>query len=180
MNIHITPKSAAVAALIAATAAAIALGPLNPPAGPVTETTPSLANIQADLEQILLNQTNAGQDLAYTAFHAPDSGEFTSSTTSTPIFSGPAYVHEIIVYQGAVTLFDGPGAIDPSDRPLTTNWIGRATNNYVNGGTGRGQATSTTIPVRQNVQTGLEAAWRALSSEGSLIVLYRPIQGANP
>jgi len=169
-------RTALILAAIAAGAAAIALGPLDPPPGPVSETSPSLADLKADLDQLILNQSGSiAQSGPFQAFRVPTTGDFVDSTTSTLVHDGPVYVHDIIIYRGSLTVFDGAGAVDSSGNSLNSNWVGRAAQFYSSGPIdGRGQLNSVRIPVRQVVSSSLHAAWITQSDTGYAIVLYKP------
>ncbi|GEM_PF-1825987 len=187
MNIHITPKATAIAALITAGATAIALGPLNPPPGPVSETSPSLAEIKATLDQLVATQSGDSiTDGPFDTFTAPLSGSLTNNFASTLIAEGRVYVDSISVQYAEATLFDGPGNIGSGSVVTSGTWICRSFNLFAtSGNNGVGEFTTTTTPVRTVVENGLYAAWNAqATSSGSITVRYKrlpdlPLQGAN-
>lgn len=178
MNISITPKAAAIATLIAAGATAIALGPLNPPAGPVTETSPSLAEIDAKLDQLVLNQSGTSETSApFESFQAPLVGQLTSNLSGTLIAEGRIYVESVTFARNNVYLFDGPGSIDNNANPIAGRWIAKGTATAQgSGGVGLEDFTSITVPVQQIVEDGLYAAWKVDSgSVGSVYILYKDL-----
>lgn len=183
MNIHITPKSAAVAALITAGATAIALGPLNPPPGPVTETSPSLTTIQADLSDLIISQAGNTETAGpYEIYRSPISGDFFSDANGDLIAEGRVYVHSISVLYCQATVFDGPGELDPVGRVITGDWVCRAQNSFVSSAPGAAQWATTTVPVETIVENGLYAAWRfqAGGELGSIIIRYKRLtEGAS-
>lgn len=180
MNIHISPKSAAIATLIAAGATAIALGPLNPPAGPVAETSPSLTDIAADLDTIILNQTG-GIDTSgpFESFRTPAIGNFQRNLSGSLIAEGRVYVHSITHTYGILAVFDGPGSIDVNGRGVSGTWIARSFHGFNSSG-GSAQYTAVTTPVEQVVENGLHAAWRETATEGFITITYKRLtEGAS-
>ncbi|MEM9373928.1 MAG: hypothetical protein AAGA55_09820, partial [Planctomycetota bacterium] len=166
---------------ITAGTAAIALGPLNPPAGPVTETTPSLAEIKTTLDQLAASQTGSAlADGPFLSFKSHESGDFAQQLTSTPVVDGPVYIHDLIVYRADASLFEGQGAITANGRALTTNWFARSTQSLASSGTGRAQLGTVVVPVRQVITGNVEAAWSFASEDGYVNILYTPLTGANP
>lgn len=171
-------KPTAVAVVIAAIstgALALAMGPLNPPAGPVSETSPSLADLQADLEEITINLAGSAETAGpYESFRTPAIGDFQSNLAGSLIAEGRIYVHSITHTYGIVTVFDGPGSIDNSGRALSGNWIARSVHNYSVGGPSISvQYTTVTTPVEEIIENGLHAAWFERSPDGFIRILYK-------
>lgn len=186
ITLQITPKSAAIAALITAGTAAIALGPLNPPPGPVTESGTTLDELDAKLDQLLLGQPGSIDTSGpYESFTAPDLGDFMTELDGELIVEGRVYVHSVSITFGSAALFDGPGSINSSVKITAGNWIARPVHTYSVGGTNLGlQYTTVTKPVEQIVENGLYAAWVPRDSAGSITILYKrlpavPLQGTN-
>ncbi len=177
MNIHITPKSAAIAALITAGATAIALGPLNPPSGPVAETSPSLADLETKIDQVILGQSGSSELSApFEIFKTPSTGNHSSNLSGTLIAEGRVYVESVTAMFSTATVFDGPGAIDTSGRTTTDNWISRVNQTRLQTGgppNGVGQLTTTTVPIQAIVENGLHAAWFSQFDSGYVIIRYK-------
>lgn len=172
MRASITPLL--IGAAIASSAVILALGPLDPPPGPVSPTAPSLADLDAKLDQLVLAQSNT-TDLSgpYEIFRSPTLGDLTSAQNGTLIAEGRIYVHSVSVLYCKVAIFDGPGTVDAAGRPLTGDWIGRAFHIFSVSGTGRTQFGTTTVPVEAIVENGLYAAWNANATDGSLVIRYK-------
>ena len=174
---------------IAAGGAALAylagFGPLDPPDGPVAETSPSLAELDEKLDQVLLSTGSLGGGSLigpWDVFRAPATGNLISSLNSQEIASGRVYVKSIAVFYAYATVFDGPGEMDSMTRPVTPNWIARNTQLFSSTGTeGKGQLATSHIPIDQIVENGLHVSWRSESNGGYVVVRYRVLdEGENP
>lgn len=180
MNIHITPTAAAIAALIGTGAAAIALGPLSPPPGPVAETSPSLDDLNTKLDLLVLNQSgNTEISGPFEVFTAPLVGGLTDNFSGTLIAEGRVYVDSISVQYCEVAVFDGPGNVDTSGQVSAGTWVARAHNVFSPNNGGTTEYTTTTTPVRTIVENGLYAAWREQYPSGFITIRYKLLdQGA--
>jgi len=185
---HPMRNPTAIAAIIAAVSAgalALALGPLDPPAGPVAETSPSLADLQTDLDEITLNLSGSAVTAGpFESFIAPNTGNFLSDLNGELIAEGRVYVHSISATFGIAAVFDGPGTIDSNGRPQSGSPVARVYHNYVASGSGIGaQYTTVTTPIEQVVENGLYAAWFARETNGFVTIRFKrlsalPLQGA--
>lgn len=183
-------KQTAVAVIAAATSAgalALAMGPLDPPPGPVTETGTTTDELNAKLDQLILAQSGTIDTSGpYESFTAPDFGDFMTELDGELIVQGRVYVHSVSITFGTAALFDGPGALSSSERITSGDWIARPVHSFSVSGSNLGvQYTTVTQPVEQIVENGLYAAWIPRDSSGSITILYKRLpdlaapQGAN-
>ena len=159
-----------------AIALAVGFGPLDPPAGPVTETSPSLADLEAKIDALgpgALGDLVAGPG---EVFRAPALGALGDNQQSDEIISGRVYVKSMTVAFCDATLFDGPGSVGGDGRPASGDWIARNQQIFVaSGNEFATQYTANTVPVEQIVENGLHIAWDSRQSAGFVYVLYRPL-----
>ncbi|MEM1184886.1 MAG: hypothetical protein AAGI53_07765 [Planctomycetota bacterium] len=101
--------------LAAMLAAGLAMGPLTPPAGPVADTEPSLADLEAKIDGIVGASGDVGDwQIAFIA-DRDDLDQF----NAVRLAPGRVEVRSTTAYQGALALFDGPGGtIDGTGIPL--------------------------------------------------------------
>jgi len=160
------------AALAAGAGVFMAMGPLDPPGGPVTATEPSLADLEVQIAS-LASQTDIGNQLISVA---PSEGA--DRLNATLEVSGRVFVERLIVFRGQATVFDGPGGeIDSGGggRPISGGDIGTARQDLNNGGAGR--AGDGTISVELNIvaENGLYLAYKSFSNSAFIQVVYREI-----
>ncbi len=145
--------------LLAAVSVAIAMGPLDPPAGPVTETSPSLA----DLESLIQSQADGPWQVK--TFDSRDG--LNSQNNSIEIAPGQqVLLHSINAFRASAYAFDGSGQLS-----------GQGT---VNSGTVVGQVASTSQSSSNSEQAicnvlcenGLEIAWTYNGSASYFIQVY--------
>lgn len=165
--------------LLASTAAyMMAMGPLDPPAGPVMETSPSLAEIETKLDQVIAQQGTSGETTGpWEVFRVPAVGALSDNAQGTLVAEGRVYVHSVTSHRSVLAIFDGQGSIDGGTHlALTSNWISRLSHYWSNsGGNGRGQIGTITVPVEQVVENGLYVAWDAETPHSYLYVLYKEL-----
>lgn len=154
-----------------------AMGPLDPPPGAVSPTSPSLADLEDKLDQVLAAQAGSSEITGpWEVFRVPATGELLNNTQSTLVVSGRVYVHSLTVYQANAVVFDGAGSISVTpNHVLSGDWISRHYHIYGSSGTGRGQKSATTVPVGQIVEDGLHVAWNVFEDESFLYVLYKEL-----
>lgn len=90
-------------------------GPLNPPPGPVQPTSPSLPQIQTQLDavasisqQVLISQTNQAMVSGPYQFLLVDPRGL-AGAVSQQVLSGRNYIHSVYNSQQIIFLYDGPG-----------------------------------------------------------------------
>jgi len=155
-----------------------ALGPLDPPGGPVTPTEPSLADLEAKIDSIASDVASGDFESGpWQVFRAPATGSGSSSLTAQLVAEGPVYVKSVTSFSSRVTVFDGPGAINQDGQPLTDNWIARSLSRIGNSGSGNTVSLqSETVPVEQVVAQELRVAWFTDSGRSFVYVLYRELE----
>lgn len=161
------------AATLMNTNALAAPGTLDPPAGPVEGTGRTLDEIYDRIEatelQVATIAANGGPWQSFTQFVGAN-----DQLTAIRVGSGRVHVHAVIANAGRVTLFDGPGTVDSSARPLTGHPIGAL--RQITGGNGL-SLSSTTVELDVVAENGLFVAWNGFNSFADLTftVLYREL-----
>lgn len=95
-----------------------AFGPLDPPAGPPSDTSPSLADLEAKIDAIssdLQGPIAASGPWQVAAFNSSLQPNVQSS--SVQVGTGPVLLHSIVAFATQVVAFDGAGSISGS-RPV--------------------------------------------------------------
>lgn len=102
-----TPKAPITAAALIAAAAVTAIiatsttaGPLNPPSGPIAETSPSLADLQAQINALSIGSGVSPLDNQAVRFSGPGSSTFGSQRV---------FIESIVVAEGAANISDVNG-----------------------------------------------------------------------
>jgi len=153
------------------------LGPLDPPPGPVTDTSPSLGEIESKIDALQTGQSGeALPDGPFQVLAIPETGLLTSNLSTAELVTGPVYVHSITAYNARVVLFDGPGQINSSGNRLAGRWVARNNTLFSAEGDGRGPVQPVTVPVRQEFQDGLHAAWQPQDGDAHFYILYTELQ----
>lgn len=146
-------------------------GELDPPAGPVSETTPSLSDLSDGLEALLIGFENSSGPWESFTIQQADLGQFDGE--SVQIASGRVHVRSVVVFQANVSLFDGAGEISANNIVLDGTRIGAASSRWSNGGAGRGQSTSVQTLIDVETVDGLEISFVAPAGDGYAVVYYR-------
>ncbi|MEL7471702.1 MAG: hypothetical protein AAGK04_00155 [Planctomycetota bacterium] len=151
-------------------------GEIFPPDGTVQNTTPSLAELEDQLDRI---EANGGGivpvDGWETAFFGPAGGS--SQLTAIPIAPGRVFVHRIVAHQGGVVAFDGAGG----QIALSGTGIGLPTSGTpiarVYGFTGSSGSAGQTADLEVNVvaENGLQLAYINFGSGGAFQVFYKSL-----
>lgn len=160
---------------IAIAGGAIALAPisgeLDPPAGPVSETTPSLQRL-ADL----ISAGSVGSPPAEgwsTAVFAPGSLS-DDQRGAVEIVSGRVFVHQVVVLNAAATVFDGQdGRVNSEGTPTQGNPVTHAHQRYLSeNSTGKGQQTAVTIVQDVVIENGLYLAYELFAHNATVQIYY--------
>jgi hypothetical protein len=94
---------------------------LEPPAGPVTDTQPSLSSIDAKVDQLLVGSGNPSiTEGPWQSFYQQVNSD---QLTSIELTSGRTLIHKVIVFGGYCTVFDGAGAVGTSNQNPTANAV---------------------------------------------------------
>lgn len=167
-------KQTAVAVIVAATSAgalALAMGPLNPPAGPVAETSPSLADLAS-----ILQEPRPTEGPWQVATFDMRNGPF-SQNTALLLAEGPVLVHSVNVQRCTATLFNGPGSLSGAGTIATGNVVGRAHEDV----SGSLSESFVSVSVQTDIDVvcdnGLYVAWAGNNANASFIinVYYKPL-----
>ncbi len=155
------------------------LGPLDPPAGPIQDTGPDLADLEAQLNalEVSLIQSELSRG-PWEVFTAPDFGGLTDRPSSQLIAPGRVLVHSVTITSiGSVWIFDGPGTIATSSNLVTSgNRIAHVRQGTSTQGTsGRSQVGTQTLPLDVVVENGLHAAWTTQGGAVTVTILYRDL-----
>ncbi|GAB4522563.1 MAG: hypothetical protein Tsb0013_25150 [Phycisphaerales bacterium] len=145
------------------------LGTLDPPPGPIADTSPSLADIHAQLGGA------PGTTSAWQVWTRPTAGNASDQLQSALIAPGRVHVRSVVAESALLTVFDGPGEIDTLGRVVSGSVVGRASNGAVNN-TGVFGANQVFVDVV--CENGAHAAWRTQNliggnSAARVIVYYR-------
>jgi hypothetical protein len=164
------------ALIVAGAGYVMGMGPLDPPAGPVQPTGPSLADLEAKIDAIgaPASDFNTGP---WQIARVPATGILPANQfDAIQLVAGRVYVKSITAYWGSFALFDGPGSVDTGrGDPATANWIAR---NSDDGDYGSGVRPGT-VPVEQIAENGLYIAWGGAGTANAFAyVLYRPLEAA--
>ncbi|MEN0019642.1 MAG: hypothetical protein AAF747_02030 [Planctomycetota bacterium] len=164
--------------IVAVTALALGagqLGPLDPPEGPVTDTSPSLADVDAKLDAIIASQGDC--DLCeFEVFNAPATGPFLDQFESVLVAPGRVYVKSVTVHFAVATLFSGAGGeVNTSGQVISGDVVGRSVALFTSSGNGRGGFNTSTVELETVVEDGLWVAWdsRASTDVGFVTVVYK-------
>ncbi|MEL6330744.1 MAG: hypothetical protein AAFR38_13910 [Planctomycetota bacterium] len=166
--------SAAIA--VRATSQPSALGPLDPPAGPVADTSPDLAEIRAQLDAIQSQQVTTAMSNGPWEVEIVELG-ISDQDLSVPIVPGRNLVHAVVVYRGFVQVFDGPGRVDNVGFPANGRMIGLAEQFAANSGGGFGEG-STHSEINVVAENGVQLAWAGFNSSSIVALYYRPLPPA--
>ncbi len=142
---------------------------LQPPAGPVEDTQPSLTSIETKVDQLLLGSGSPGiTEGPWQSFYQQVN---TDQLTSIELSTGRTLVHKIIVFAGYCTVFDGAGAIGTSNQNPSANAVGSVN--------GFGSTGVQTVEVQLDiiVDNGLHVSWDQVGTTfGSAVqVLYKEL-----
>ncbi|MEO0482147.1 MAG: hypothetical protein AAF138_00815 [Planctomycetota bacterium] len=145
------------------------LGPLQPPNGAVANTSPSLEEVedQIDLIRATLNQ----QSGPWESFVRTPGSHASDQHTSIEVAPGNVRVHQITAYEAYVAIFDGPGDTGTSGAGGTNNVVARV--NSVRGPNMSGNTS--VVPLNVEVQNGLHVAYDSQGSSGLIQILYSRI-----
>lgn len=161
-------KVALSASLLAAVSVAIAMGPLDPPAGPVTATSPSLG----DLETLIQSQADGPWQVA--TFDSRDGQS--SQNASLQIAGGqPVMLHSINTYRANAYAFDGPGQLSGQGTITSGNVVGQASSIASLDGSGNVAFSSTQADFNVICPNGLQIAWTYDSSSAFYVHVYYKI-----
>lgn len=145
--------------LLAAVSVTIAMGPLDPPVGPVTETSPSLA----DLESLIQSQADGPWQVE--TFDSRDG--LASQNASLQIAGGqPVLLHSINTFRANAYAFDGPGQLSGQGTVNSGSVVGQASS------TSASSANSEQAEFNVLCQNGLEIAWTYNGSASYFIQVY--------
>jgi len=153
---------------------------LSPPAGKILGTSPSLAEIDAKLEEVVASVTNVSISLngdAREVFYQELVG---SQLNSIVVHEGPVLVHSICIFAGDIVAFDGPGSISNSGLVQSGTPIGRATVQYediYDTGTGKASIGRSTASADMGViaHDGLQVSWSREAGNSFIAVYYTPL-----
>ncbi|MEL6328912.1 MAG: hypothetical protein AAFR38_04570 [Planctomycetota bacterium] len=151
------------------------LGPLEPPAGPVSNTQPDLATLEANLTaRIDALTVQVSEPVEFEVFNAPLFGPLSDNLQAALVWPGRVYVKSMTTYFSRASVFDGPGQIDGNARPIQGQIRGRSNAVYAADG------GSVTTEFGFVVENGLYVAWdQSNSDNGFVTVIYRPLPPAN-
>lgn len=158
-----------------------AMGPLDPPAGPVIETSPSLSDLDSKLDQLLSSHGGVmAPSGPWDIVRVPETGTSVDNPAGTLFVDGPVYVHAIVCHRSYVVIFDGMGSIDSDTyTPVTSNWIGRSNHVWFSENSqGKGQLGTQVTPIEQVASEGIGAAWNSRSEDSFFYILYKPLPSA--
>ncbi|MEM1183595.1 MAG: hypothetical protein AAGI53_01195 [Planctomycetota bacterium] len=162
MSSHKTAAIMAGTVIAAGTLIAIAqLGPLNPPSGAVSDTGPSLADLQSGTGL-------PGGLVEYEIFQGPLADSLGDQLSSTLIANGRVYIDSISTFLTQTTLFEGPGQLNSSGLSTSGTVAGRCAS-YVDSG---GASYDTDTVQIGRVVTDPHVAWNQLGSFGFVMVRY--------
>jgi len=152
-------------------AAAVFSGPLDPPAGAIQPTSPSLADIGIRLDEIeAANRVTSGpwQSWALSA-----DGGTPNQLNAQTIVPGRLLVHQVSVFRGYVAIFDGEGGvIDSEARVLSGAVIGHL-KHQGNSANGQGQLVTAVLPLDVVCEDGLALAFRKEFTNMQIQILYK-------
>ena len=164
-NIAVT-AAAIVAAGSLISLAVAQLGPLNPPPGPVSDTGPSLAELQSGTGL-------PGGVVEFEVFNQPTLHQFVSNLDADLIAPGRVFIQSATVSRGRVTLFDGPGMTDSGGIVTHGDVAGRVIQIQQSAGDRREVET---VEFNTVVENGLYASWVQGDGFGFLSINYLPLQ----
>lgn len=149
-------------------------GELDPPAGPVSDTTPSLAEIGDNLAEIRSSGLLMEREVLY--LEPASSGQ-----NSIEITQGPTLVHSIAMFGGDLVVFDGPGEITGAGLTVSGTPIGRCTTeSQIVRDTGTGKAaegrSSASASLGVVATGGLHVAWNRDYGNTFIAVYYTELQ----
>ncbi|MEN0020769.1 MAG: hypothetical protein AAF747_07795 [Planctomycetota bacterium] len=154
-------------------------GGLEPPLGPVEDTTPSLAELEAKLDQILATRGEAVAEAAASVevFYLQPSG---SQTEAIQVSPGRVLFRGLSGFAVDAVVFDGPGEINIDGVVTTGTPVARVaseTVRVVTSSSGQGWIglTSDSVNVDIVVEDGLYLAWGLDSANPSVAVYYTPL-----
>ncbi len=141
---------------------------IDPPAGPVTDTQPSLASIEMALDDIAtksaMNELTQGP---WQSLHVQVGADQLSSIQIT---DGPTLVHKLIAYSSYLTAFDGPGSMEVRGGNPSGDVVAQVNSVFVS--TSINTAGETFDVIAEN---GLHIAWDSDSITGTIQVLYKEL-----
>lgn len=173
-----TVKICLAVGIVAAGSLAIAMGPLDPPAGPVTSTSPSLA----DIESLILSQSSGSTNGPWKV-HVIDANDgLASQNSSIEIAPGKQVIlHSINAYRVNAYAFDGPGLLSGAGTVSSGDVVGQVVqiiSSSVGGGTVFRDSNQAQFDVL--CENGLEIAWTYDDNAGYFIHVYYKEVGSIP
>jgi len=155
------------------------LGPLDPPAGVVSDTSPSLEDLQDDIAALSAVVADDGvtEGPWESLVILPSDPSDDQTTTSLLVAEGNVLLHRCIVAGAFVVFFDGNGSVQDRGRNPNGDVIahGRARGAGSTGSGGLTYYTSVDLPLDVRVSNGLHVCWDAVESESSITILYKPL-----
>lgn len=154
---------------LVAVSAALAMGPLDPPAGPVTSTSPSLA----DIESLILSQAGGLTEGPWQVAVFDSRDGLGSQNASVQIENGqPVVLHSINTFRAAAYAFDGPGSLSGQGTINSGNVVGQAVSVASLGGSDNVAFNSTLAEYNVECPNGLEIAWTYDNSSAFFVHVY--------
>jgi len=155
--------------LAAASITAIAMGPLDPPIGPVESTSPSLADIELLIQSQIDGPTVGPWQVA--VFDSRDG--LGSQNTSIQIAAGqPVVLHSINTLRANAYAFDGPGILSGQGTISSGNVVGQASSTASLGSSENVSFNSSQAVCNVLCPNGLEIAWSYDSSAAYFVHVY--------
>lgn len=148
------------------------LGGLEPPAGPIGETSPSLADLETKIDELAASTDLTGE--WKTIFIAPRTDA--DQADAQLLVEGRVQVRRTTAFQGVMALFDGPGGtVDSDGVPLDASGAVHHNYNYNQGGSGA-SFLPTQLESEVVVEDGLYLSYYTFSPSSSVFQIeYREL-----
>lgn len=153
----------------------MAMGPLDPPPGPVSETSPSLADLEMKIDLLELRLSALDQGPYKSIYIGPDRDE--DRLQAKEEVAGRVLLHKIIVRNAGVAVFDGPGTTTAHGPESGAGIVAGWAYHLPTGQQGTAGIVHRTIEIEFNtvIQNGLYLAYDSFGDEHSTQVLYKEL-----
>jgi len=149
-------------------AASAQLGPLDPPMGPIADTSPSLAELEAKIDAL-----GGGTGIPVGGWDSFFVSPGTDQLSTIELATGRVLLHKIVVHRAVVVAFDGPGQMSSTGVPLAGEPIGRAFMDFfAEDNVSKGQVTSIDHVFDTIAENGLHLAFDVKAGNASVQILY--------